>query len=81
MSTSPQNARIEAIRTLRTDFRDDLQRFLELDPVSVSGYVVAWLTANLDVDELGRLVDELDDVYRVDGHRVLDRPRSRARDL
>lgn len=81
MSTSPQNDRVEAIRTLRTDFKDDLERFLDLDAHFFGGYVVAWLASNLDVDELGRLVDELDDVVRVDGHRLLDRPRSRRRDL
>ena len=81
MSTSPQNDRQQAIRTLRTDFRDDLERFLDLDALFYGGYVTAWLASNLDVDQLGRLVDELDDIVRVDGHRLLDRPRGRQRDL
>lgn len=81
MSTSSESQHEKAIRTLRTDFRDDLERFFELDHQLFGGYVVAWLASNLEVDQLGRLVDELDSVVRVDGHRLLDRPRARRGDL
>jgi hypothetical protein len=81
MSTSSESQYEKGIRTLRTDFRDDLMRFLEVDAHFFGGYVVGWLIANLDVEALGRLVDELDASVRVDGHRVLDRPHHRACDL
>lgn len=66
----------QALRTLRTDLRDDLERFLLLDPQFFAGYVHAWLVANLELEQLEHLVDELDDVVRVDGHRLLDWPAS-----
>jgi hypothetical protein len=81
MSMSHETPYEQGIRTIRTDLRNDLERFAELDPLFYVGYVTAWLAGNLDVDVLARLVDELDDTVRVNGHRLLDRPGKRVTEL
>lgn len=64
-----------AIVALREELQEDLLHFLDHD-VHIAGYVVAWLSRNIDLADLEALVDELNDAYRLrDGSRVLDHPR------
>lgn len=81
MSTYGQEPYQERIRTLRLELKWDLERFLEVDPAFFGGYVLGWLATELDVEDLERLVEQLDSTVRVDGHRVLDRPAGRRSDL
>lgn len=70
------DAQVESLRTLRRQLGDDLSRFADLDVHFFAGYVIGWLRANLELTDLEDLVDELDTTVRVDGHRLLDRPRT-----
>jgi hypothetical protein len=79
MSTSPQNDRQQAIRTLRMELRDDLLRVADAAPHYFAGYVVAWLVGTQEVGVLELLVDELDAGVTVEGRRILDRPANRHR--
>jgi len=80
MSTSPQNPAHEAIRTLRIQLGEDLHAFAAADTHAFAGYVIGWLRACLDLTDLEDLVDELDRIYRVEGQRILERPRKPQRD-
>ncbi len=81
MSTSRQNDAVEAIRTLRYQLGEDLQAFALADVHAFAGYVIGWLRTSLELTDLEDLVDQLNDTFRVDGRRVLDRPADRQRDL
>jgi len=62
---------------LRRQLQQDLETFLNAE-IHISGYIVAWLARNLRVDQLERLVDELDGVYRYRGGSILGRRPSGA---
>lgn len=77
MSTSPQNDRQQAIRTLRMQLHEDLSRLSLAAPDFFAGYLVMWLVSNLQIEQLEKIVDELDESIVVSGRRVLDRPANR----
>lgn len=81
MSNSHEIPYQDAIRTLRTELRDDLIRFADLDAHFFAGYVIGWLASRLEVTQLEDLVDDLDGTVRVDGRRLLDKPANRIADL
>jgi hypothetical protein len=55
---------------LREALRQDLEQFLDVD-VHISGYIVGWICRNCPLDDLERLVDEMDDVFTVGGRSIL----------
>jgi hypothetical protein len=69
---SPSVGGYGAQEDLRRELADDLLKFLASD-VHIAGYIVAWLQRELKIEQLERLVDELDSVYRPRGKSILGR--------
>lgn len=53
---------------------NDLKTFLDAD-VHCSGYIVAWISHNMELRGLLTLVDELDDVFTRNGRSILGRKK------